>query len=110
MIEDTIAKIEARMRKAGSMDAAKKEELLKLLSSLKEQVAELEETRGEHAESIRAFTELSAHEATREEKNPLLLQHALDGLASSVDGFEVEHPKLVEVVNSICHMLSNIGI
>jgi hypothetical protein len=32
------------------------------------------------------------------------------GLRSSADGFEQSHPRLVQIVNSISNMLSNLGI
>ena len=41
---------------------------------------------------------------------PQLLKLSLQGLSSSVEGFEGSHPNLVEIVNSICLALSNIGI
>lgn len=110
MIEDTIARIRERLDKSDALDETRRQEMSELLSTLSAEVKQLAETRGEHAESIGGFAELSAHEAMRLDRDPRLLQHALDGLSSSVDGFEVEHPKLVDIVNSICHMLSNIGI
>ena len=110
MIDDTIAKIEARIRKANSVPEENKAELLGLFSTLKSEVAQLAQTNEEQAQSITGFTEISAHEATREEKNPELLKHSLNGLSSSVSGFEESHPKLVQIVNRICTTLSNLGI
>jgi len=110
MIRDTIAGIENRIKKADAISEDKKKELLELLSVLSAEIVELSRTQREHAESIKGFTELSAHEATRESGNPELLKIALDGLSSSVNGFEVSHPKLVDIVNSTCIMLANIGI
>ena len=110
MIDDTIAKIEARIRKANSVPEENKAELLNLFSTLKSEVAQLARTDEEQAQSITGFTEVSTHEATREEKNPELLKHSLDGLSSSVAGFEESHPKLVQIVNRICTTLSNLGI
>ena len=110
MIDDTIAKIEARIRKANSVPEENKAELLSLFSTLKSEVAQLAQTHEEQAQSITGFTEVSAHEATREERNPELLKHSLDGLSSSVTGFEESHPKLVQIVNRICTTLSNLGI
>ncbi len=77
---------------------------------MKLEITRLSETQIDHAESITGFTHLSTHEATREDKDPDLLHLSLQGLSSSVKGFESSHPKLVEIVNSICVMLSNIGI
>ena len=110
MIQETITQIEERIKKAKSLNDAKKRELLNLLSILKIEVSELSKTHAEHTQSITGFTEVSIHEAMREEKNPQLLKLSLQGLSASVEGFESSHPKLVGIVNSICLTLSNIGI
>jgi hypothetical protein len=109
MIQDTIGKIEAKLRGA-NIAPKKKAELLRLLSSLKTEIATLSTTHAEHAESIAGFIERSTHEAVRHEKNPTLLKLSVDGLAASAKGFEVSHPQLVEDVNYICTVLANMGI
>jgi hypothetical protein len=38
------------------------------------------------------------------------LKLAIDGLSTSVKGFEASHPQLVENVNTIASALANIGI
>ena len=110
MIEDTIGKIEARVESADSIKEERRRELLQLLGTLKAEVAQLSRTHGEQAESIAGFTELSAHEATRAQQNPRLLKLSLQGLSSSVEGFEESHPRLAQIVNAISSTLSNIGI
>lgn len=110
MIEDTVNNIEARIRASDSIKEDRKRELLQLLETLKSEISGLSRTHGEQAESIAGFTGLSAHEATRAKQNPELLKLSLKGLSSSVDGFERSHPQLVQVVNSISNMLSNLGI
>jgi hypothetical protein len=110
MIEDTIGKIEARIEGADAIKADRRQELLQLLGTLKSEVAALSKTHGEHAQSIASFTEVSTHEATRAEQNPELLKLSLDGLGSSVRGFEQSHPRLVQIVNSISQTLANLGI
>jgi hypothetical protein len=110
MIQETIAKIEAKIKEAPSLTGQKKGELLNLLSTLETEVSELSKTHPEHTQSITGFAEVSLHEAIRREKNPQLLKLSLKGLSSSVEGFESSHPKLVGIVNSLCHTLSNIGI
>lgn len=77
---------------------------------MKAEIGGLSRTHAEQAESIAGFTELSAREATREQQNPRLLKLSLAGLTSSVEEFETSHPRLVQVVNSISSMLSNLGI
>jgi hypothetical protein len=110
MIEETLTKIEARLRKGGTLAEEQRTELLGLLSTLKTEIGELSKTHSERAQSITAFTEVSTHEATRQERDPQLLRLSLEGLSASVQGFETSHPKLVEIVNSISLMLSNSGV
>lgn len=110
MIRQTIEEIEARLKKAESIKDENKAELLNLLSTLKSEIEQFSQTHGDQAQSIAGFTNVSTHEAIRDEKNPELFQFAVDGLSASVAGFENSHPKLVEIVNRICVTLSNIGI
>ncbi len=110
MIDDTISKIEARLKESGSLSEDARHELSGLLGTLKTEITELSKTHAEQAQSIAGFAQTSTHEAIREEKNPELLKLSLEGLATSVDGFEKSHPKLVQLVNRICTTLSNLGI
>lgn len=110
MLRDTISNIEDRIRNSSTMEDAQRAELLKLLSQLRTQIAGLPPTQQEQARSITSFAEVSAHEATRESKNPDTLRHSIGGLESSVGEFEKTHPQLVGVVNRIATLLSNMGI
>jgi len=110
MIDETLTKIESRIQAADSVGDDRKRELLQLLSTLKQEVAELSKTHSERAESIAGFTQVSAHEATRETQDPNLMRLSVEGLRSSVAGFEESHPNLVRIVNSISNTLSNLGI
>jgi Domain of unknown function (DUF4404) len=110
MVQNTIEKIEEKIRANSSINPKNKTELLDLLAKLKPEISKFSETQYEHAESIAGFVERSAHEATRQEKNPTLLKIAADGLSASVKGFESSHPKLVETVNYIANALANIGL
>ena len=110
MINETIAKIEERLRNAASLTPDQRAELLRLLTTLRAEVGTLSEDEPEKAQSIAGFTAVSTHEAMREQRNPELVDLSLKGLAQSVQGFEDSHPKLVQVVNSICTTLSNLGI
>lgn len=110
MIEDTLAKIEARLQSTESVPEEKRRELQQLLATLRGEVAALSKTHAEQAESIAGFAERSTAEATREQQNPRSLELALEGLGSSVEEFESSHPKLVQIVNTISQALSNLGI
>jgi len=110
MIEDTIGKIETRIQGADAIKEERRRELLQLLGTLKAEVAELSKTHGEQAQSIAGFAEVSAHEATRTQQNPRLLNLSLEGMKSSVGELEESHPRLVRIVNAISQTLSNLGI
>ena len=110
MIEKTIGEIEAKISGAESVSDERKAELLKLLGTLKTEVAKLSKTHGEQADSIAGFASLSAHEATRTKPNTQLRELSLQGLRSSADGFEQTHPRLVQIVNAISKTLADLGI
>jgi hypothetical protein len=110
MVQNTIEKIEKKIRINNSFTEKNKTELLDLLAILKPEMMKLSKTQTEHAESIAGFMERSAHEVMRREKNPSLLKFAVDGLSASVKDFEVSHPQLVENVNYIANTLANMGI
>jgi hypothetical protein len=110
MVRETITRIEQQLKADSSLDAGKKGQLLSLVGELKREVAALEETHQEDARSIASYAEASVHEATRREKNTELLTHSLDGMALSVRRFEVSHPRLTGLVNSIGQTLWKIGI
>ena len=88
MNESNLSEIEAKIRAADNINDDRKRELLQSLSTLKAEVAKLSRTHDEEAQSIAGFAQLSAHEATRQQQNPESLQHSLEGLRSSVEGFE----------------------
>jgi hypothetical protein len=110
MIQDTIAELESRIQKAEAVKPESKAELIQLLETLRSEIAAFSKTHGEDAESIAAFTTVSAHEALREKRNPELVKASLTGLSSSVANFEESHPDLVRIVNRICETLANLGI
>jgi hypothetical protein len=110
MIEDRIQKIEARLKESAHIPEAKRAELLNLLAALKDEVNALPSSHEEDARSIAKFMDASAHEATRAEKKPKLVEAAQNGLTASVESFEASHPKLAEVVNQIAVALSNMGL
>jgi len=110
MLRERIAEIERRIQDLEALPQEKRDELLGLLASLKAEVYELSKTHAEHAESITGFVRVSAHEATRRQKDPRLTKLAIEGLASTVKDFERSHPRLVEYVNAICSALANVGI
>ena len=110
MLPNTLSKIEEKLQSVNAIPEESRTELLQLLNTLKDEVEELSKTERESAESITGFTQMAAHEATRQQKNSDLLRLSLEGLTSSVQEFETSHPKLAETVNAFCQVLSNMGI
>jgi predicted TIM-barrel enzyme len=102
--------IEKRIQENLDIDQTTKAELLRLMATLKSEIAILEHTHVEHAESVIGLAERSMHEAIRQPKDPQLAASALQELAASVAELEVSHPQLVNVVNAISVLLANIGI
>jgi queuine/archaeosine tRNA-ribosyltransferase len=110
MVQATIAQIKERIEESDSIEQQSKKELIDLLVSLQAEIDRLSSVDSDHAKSIAGFAQTSTHEALRKEKKPDLYKLSLEGLQASVHGFENSHPKLVEIVNSICVSLSNLGI
>lgn len=110
MIQDRIDKIEERLKQNQTVKKSDKNELLTLLNDVRKEITNLSKTHSEHAESIARFAELSTHEATRSKKSPALFDLSIKGLASSVQDFEISHPKLVGVINAFCNYLTDMGI
>jgi len=110
MLDDTIRRIEAAIRRIETSRGKEKAELLALLESLKAEVRELSRTRLEHARSIAGLTEQAAHEATRTDPSPGLLRHSLDGLELAAEELGASHPRLVAVLDDLASMLARIGI
>jgi len=110
MIQERLDKMEEKLKKNATVKESDRTELLTILKSLRTEITDLSQTHQEHAESIARFAELSAHEATRSEKSSDLFDLSIQGLTSSIKGFEVYHPRLVGVINAFCNYLTNMGI
>jgi hypothetical protein len=110
MIRQTIEEIELKINQAGAISDTQRNELTQLLSQLKSEIGNLSGDYSEQVKSIADFARISTNEATRSQKNPQLIRLSLKGLSTSVEEFEKTHPRMVEIVNSICTTLSNLGI
>lgn len=110
MIDETIDKIEERLRNAQSIPEERKDELLELLRTLRSEVGQIAPTHRDAARTITGHTERLTQEATLDPRNDDQLQESVDELSASVTEFEKSHPQLVQVVNRICVTLSNLGI
>jgi len=110
MIQDRLDKLEERLKQSKEVKESDKAELLTIVTDLRTEISELSQTHHEQAESIVGFAELSAHEATRCKKSPALFNLSIEGLTSSVQEFEISHPRLSGIINRLATMLSNLGI
>jgi hypothetical protein len=110
MIQDSLDKIEASVQGASNIPDDTKTQLLGLLAELKTEVSALAATHGENARDIALLAGASAHEATREGKEPGEVDAALEKLTGSVSGFETTHPRLAQIVNRLAVTLSGVGI
>lgn len=110
MIEETVAKIEQAIRRAGQGDTRHRAEFVRLLERLKTELKALPSSQGEKARSIAHFVEAAVHEAARRDKSAKLLKLSRGALKESVVDFEVSHPQLTGVVGEICVLLSGIGV
>jgi len=104
--------IERTLHAADELADDLREQLLEKFEELKteldaDQSAEFDP---ESLSSLLGFTQLSAHEALRPQQDPELLKLALKGVERNLSKFEANHPRLVNLVNSFCITLSNMGI
>ena len=108
---ETIKKIEEKIQHNTSLDHSKKIELLELMGHLKLELEQLQKTDSRKARAIADLAESSTQKAfetmTAVEVSS---ETPLKELETSVEEFEVSHPRLVRVINRICIMLSSIGI
>ncbi len=110
MSEERIEKTKLAIDAASDIPDDKKAALSEALSKLKPALKQISETHPEHAESIARLVEASAHEATRQEKQPEHLNRLSDELKQSVQKFEASHPKLAAFVIEYSAVLSALGI
>ena len=96
--------------KRSKLEETERSELLGLLAKLQSEIDTFAKTNSHDANSIVGLAEASANEAMRDTPRPEVLEPSIKALTYSVKTFELSHPTLVRVVNSICMMLSDIGI
>jgi|KBSSwiStaDraftv2_1062776.scaffolds.fasta_scaffold2724892_2 DNA repair exonuclease SbcCD ATPase subunit len=108
MIQETIQRLEARLRGSEALPENTRDELLTLLATLRAEIAQLPAASATQAQNIAELTDRSAKEAAA--RNPERLQRALDELVDAARGFEESHPQLVQIVNNIANTLASLGI
>lgn len=101
MIEDKLEKIEERIRQSENMNDENKDSLLALLSELKEEI---------NTSSSKVETDLKKDISGIDDEEEGIIQSAFNDINEKITDFEESHPKLVQIVNSICTQLSNSGL
>ncbi len=105
-----IEAIEKKIKSTSQIDTKIKEDLLDLMRSLKTELTDLKKINPNSAHNIADKTKASAEKILTSDNKQNDLQENIDGLQETVEEFEVSHPKLVQLVNRLCMMLSDIGI
>ncbi len=108
-MKTTLEEIKDKIASAKGLEDSRKAELTELVGKLYSELEELARTDRNRAESVSGFAKESANEAANG-NNQESLDKTLSGFSSSVDELEASHPRVVELVNRICKMLSDIGI
>jgi len=98
MIEETIRQIEARLNASTNLPPETRAELVDLLAKLRMEAAQLPASQR---------SEIEPRDATAESES---MEQQVDKLRSSVEEFEVSHPKVVQLVNHLANTLSGLGI
>ena len=98
MIEETIRQIEARLDASTNLAPETRAELVTLLAKLRAEASQL---------PARERPEAEAGDEPADEES---MQEHVDKLRSSVEEFEVSHPKVVQLVNHLANTLSGLGI
>jgi len=107
-MKNTLQEIKDKLAADKAISEKKKMELLGLLDELESEMGAA--GRPEEMKNISSSVKRTADELTKEDKDPDLIESALNELRDSVTEFEVSHPKLFEKVNNISAMLASMGI
>ena len=104
MIQEKLKSIEERINSSASMKKENKEAILKLLSELQSEFDQVETEKTDQIASLESLGKLET------EEDEGLIKSAFNEVSDSIKEFEENHPKLIQVVNSICTQLSNAGL
>jgi Domain of unknown function (DUF4404) len=110
MALDRLGHLEARIHETHELSPQQKEELLRLVSELKEVMAAFPTSPEAHAPSPPRATDTAEAEMTRQDTPRHPLRSAIDDVSTSVEAFEASHPELINAVNQISTLLANMGI
>lgn len=101
MVEDKLKRIEERISQSENMAGENKAQVLELLKELKSEMSENSENVG---------TELKQNISKIDSEDEGFIKSAFSDINETINEFEESHPKLVQIINSICTQLSNSGL
>jgi hypothetical protein len=110
MALEQLRHLEARIHETSELNPQQKEELLRLISEVKEAMAAFPNPRERHAPGREPMPDTAAAETTRPDTPQHPVRGAMDDVSASVEAFEAAHPELVNTVNQISTLLANMGI
>jgi hypothetical protein len=110
MALDRLGHLEARIQETHELSPQQKEELLRLVSELKEAMAAFPTSPEAHAPGREPVPDTAEAETPRQDTPQHPLRSAMDDVSTSVEAFEASHPELVNTVNQISMLLANMGI
>ncbi len=112
MFTEKITSIEKKIEQTPAIDQPAKDELLELLDNLNEELSKLEDnsTNMGHSQEIVGKASRFAEQAIADPGATQEIEQSINELKGSVADFEASHPKLVQIINRVCVMLSDIGI
>lgn len=96
MIDETLSKLQARIRAAEGTSDSNRQELLELVAELRSELAAISETHTDDAARLAEHTHAAAEGA--------------HGVEDAMMEFETAHPKIVGLVRSFLHTLAEAGI
>ncbi len=103
MIEETISKLEARLKNSTAMPVQSRDELLQLLGTLKQELSDLNKAHGGDTEHIIGYTPVPASPPSRPGSEPVDVRNFVASVQTS-------HPQFVSILNRISEILADLGI
>jgi hypothetical protein len=110
MALDSLIQLEAKIHQTHDLNPQQKEEFLRLISELKEAMADLSTTHEQPTQRRTHASDSSPQVATGQKTPQHPLRTAMEDLSASVEAFEASHPEVVNTVNTLSTLLANMGI
>jgi hypothetical protein len=109
MIHDVLDQMN-ELLKQSTLSPLQQKELKQLYQQLREELNTLAKTDPEHSKTIADYTTIATLEALRDDRNLDMVERVKEELLESLEQFEVSHPKLSHVLQTLMTHLSSLGI